>query len=112
MMAWQKAVLYSNRLPQNLGVLGYGYGKLGQTDKALEILEELQLKSRDGYVAAMDIAKVYAGLGDTDRAFTMLEEAYTNRESWIFALKVDPGFDTIRNDPRFQNLLSRIGVEP
>ena len=111
-LTWQKAVLYSNRLPQNLGVLGYGYGKLGQTDKALEILEELQLKSRDGYVAAMDIAKVYAGLGDADRAFTMLEGAYTNREPWIFGLKLDPGFDPIRNDPRFISLLNRIGVKP
>jgi hypothetical protein len=60
----------------------------------------------------MDISKVYAGLGDTDRAFAFLEEAYTNRESWIFGLKLDPGFDTIRDDPRFLNLLSRIGVEP
>jgi len=111
-LAWQKAVQYSNRLPLYLGVLGYGYGKSGQTEKAHKILEELELKSRLGYVAAMDISKVYAGLGDTDKAFAFLEKAFTNRESWIFGLKVDPGFDTIRNDPRFSNLLRRIGVEP
>ncbi len=111
-LAWQNAVQYSNRLPQYLGVLGYGYGKSGQTEKAHKILEELELKSRDGYVAAMDISKVYAGLGDTDRAFAFLEETYTNREPWIFGLKVDAGFDTIRNDPRFHYLLRRIGVEP
>jgi serine/threonine-protein kinase len=111
-LSWQKAVQYSDRLPTFLAVLGYGYGKSGQTDKAHEILKELELKSRNGHVAAMDISKVYAGLGDTDRAFAFLEEAYTNRESWIFGLKLDPGFDTIRDDPRFLNLLSRIDVEP
>jgi TolB-like protein/Tfp pilus assembly protein PilF len=111
-LAWQKAVQYSNRLPMYLGVLGYGYGKSGQTDKAHEILEELELKSRDGYVAGMDISKVYAGLGDTDRAFAILEETFTKREPWIFGIKVSPGFDTIRDDPRFLDLLRRIGVEP
>jgi TolB-like protein/Tfp pilus assembly protein PilF/predicted Ser/Thr protein kinase len=111
-LSWQKAVQYSNRLPTFLAALGYGYGKSGQTDKAHEILEELEWKSRDGHIAAMDISKVYAGLGDSDRAFALLEEAYTNRESWILGLKLDPGFDTIRDDPRFLNLLSRIGVEP
>jgi serine/threonine protein kinase/Tfp pilus assembly protein PilF len=111
-LAWQKAVQYSNRLPQHLGALGYGYGKSGQTDKAHKILEELELKSRHGYVAASDISKIYAGLGDNDRAFAILEKTYTNREPWIFGLKVDPGFDTIRDDPRFSHLLRRIGVEP
>ena len=111
-LAWEKAVQYSDRLPTYLGALGYGYGKSGRTDKAYEILEELELKSRDGYVAAMDISKVYAGLGNTDRAFELLEETYSNRDPWIFGLKVAPGFDTIRDDPRFLDLLRRIGVEP
>ena len=70
------------------------------------------MKSRFGYVAAIDIAKIYAGLGDSDRAFEILEETYKNRDPWIFGLKTAPGFDTIRDDPRFSNLLSRIGVEP
>jgi len=111
-LAWEKAVQYSDRLPTYLGALGYGYGKSGQTDKAYEILEELELKFRDGNVAAMDISKVYAGLGNADRAFELLEETYSNREPWIFGLKIAPGFDTIRDDPRFLDLLRRIGVDP
>jgi len=111
-LAWEKAVQYSDSLPTFLGALGYGYGKSGQTKKAKEILKELELKSRVGYVASMDIAKVYAGLGDNDRAFEILEETFNNREPWIFGLKVAPGFDTIRDDPRFTDLLRRIGVEP
>ncbi len=109
--AWEKAVQYSNRLPMYLGVLGYGYGKSGRTDEAHEILEELELNSRERYVANMDISKVYAGLGMADKAFEILEETYSNKEPWIFGLKVSPGFDTIRNDPRFHNLLRRIGVK-
>jgi TolB-like protein/Tfp pilus assembly protein PilF len=111
-VAWEKAVQYSDSLPTYLGVLGYGYGKSGQTEKAKAILKELELKSRVGYGASMDIAKVYAGLGDNDRAFEILEETFNNREPWIFGLKVAPGFDTIRDDPRFTDLLRRIGVEP
>ena len=53
------------------------------------------------------------GLGEADRAFEQLEIAYSKREPWILALKVGPGFDTIRDDPRFVvDLLRRIGVEP
>ena len=111
-VAWERAVQYSDSLPTYLGALGYGYGKSGQTEKAKEILKVLELKSRVGYVAPMDIAKVYAGLGDNDRAFEILEETFSNREPWIFGLKVAPGFDTIRDDPRFTDLLRRIGVEP
>ena len=111
-VAWEKAVQYSDSLPTYLGALGYGYGKSGQTEKAKEILTVLELNSRVGYGSAMDIAKVYAGLGDNDSAFEVLEETFSNREPWIFGLKVAPGFDTIRDDPRFTDLLRRIGVEP
>ena len=68
--------------------------------------------SAEGYVAELNLARVYAGLGDADRAFEQLEIAYSKREPWILALKVGPGFDTIRDDPRFVDLLRRIGVEP
>ena len=94
--------------------LGYGYGRIGEAGKAREILEGLKsgLGSSEGYVAELNLARVYAGLGDADRAFQQLEIAYSKREPWILALKVGPGFDTIRDDPRFAELLRRIGVEP
>ena len=55
-------------------------------------------ESAEGYVAALNLARVYAGLGDADRAFEQLEIAYSKREPWILALRVSPGFDTIRDD--------------
>ena len=109
---WQKAVNYSNRLSWYLGVLGYGYGRAGITDSAKAVLKEMELKSEDGYVAAMDRAKIFVGLGDENTAFEMLEQVYTGHEPWIYGLKINAGFDPIRNDPRFISLLKRMGVQP
>lgn len=94
--------------------LGYGYGRIGETEKAREVLEGLKAgrNSTEGYVAEINLAQVHAGLGETDEAFEMLEIAVRKREPWILALRVGPGFDTIRDDPRFADLLRRIGVEP
>jgi serine/threonine protein kinase/Tfp pilus assembly protein PilF len=111
-LEWQNAVHYSNRLPMYLGVLGYGYGRVGKIEAAREILKELELKSLDGYVAAMDRAKVFVGLGEINKAFELLEQAYTNHEPWIYGLKLNAGFDPIRDDPRFVSLLIRVGVAP
>ena len=111
-LEWQNAVHYSNRLPMYLGVLGYGYGRIGKTEVAREILRELELKSRDGYVAAMDRAKIFVGIGETEKAFELLEQTYANHEPWIYGLKLNAGFDPIREDPRFVSLLNRIGVAP
>jgi hypothetical protein len=96
------------------GALGYGYGRIGELENAREVLDGLRSGggSAEGYVAELNLARVYAGLGDADRAFEQLEIAYAKREPWILALKVSPGFDTIRDDPRFADLLRRIGVEP
>ena len=110
--AWEDAVRHSRRGQFLLGSLGYGYGRLGQPQKARRVLEELELRLGDGYVSAIDRARVVAGLGDFDQAFNLLEIAYANREPWIFALKIGPGFDTIREDPRFEALLRQIGVTP
>jgi len=102
------------RETQKRGKTNYCYGRVGNVEKAREVLEELRSGggSAEGYVAEQNLARVYAGLGDTDRAFEQLEIAYSKREPWILALKVGPGFDTIREDPRFVDLLRRIGVEP
>ena len=111
--AWEQVLQFVDS-PEFSGPLGYGYGRIGQTEKAREVLEGLKSRrnSAEGYVAELNLARVYAGLGEADRAFEMLEIAVRKREPWILALRVGPGFDTIRDDPRFADLLRRIGVEP
>ncbi len=59
-----------------------------------------------------DIAGLYARLGDRDKAFTWLEKAYEEEEEGLTLLKVEPRFDNLRDDPRFQDLLRRVGLTP
>jgi hypothetical protein len=52
------------------------------------------------------------GLGERNQAIAALEQGYTNRDQWMMYLKVDPGWDELRSDPRFKDLLRRVGLEP
>jgi len=65
-----------------------------------------------GKVGSFSLAKVYARLGDKDRTFEWLEEAYAERSGGIISIRSDPAFDWLHADPRFQSLLSRIGLSP
>jgi tetratricopeptide (TPR) repeat protein len=110
--AWENGALYGQRTGLFVGPLGYGYARLGKVEKARRVLEELESGGENGYVAELNLARVYAGLGQTDEAFEQLEIAFSKREPWILGLRIGPGFDTLRDDPRFADLLRRIGVEP
>ena len=76
------------------------------------MLEELTRPSRYRHVTWTDIAIVHAGLGHSDQAFAALEKAHTHREWRLVRVKVEPMFDPVRSDPRFANLLRRIGLPP
>ena len=64
----------------------------------------------DGVQDWFYIAGVYAQLGDKDNAFLWLERAYENRDFFLTFVKVDPQMDPLRSDPRFKDLLTRIGL--
>jgi hypothetical protein len=57
----------------------------------------------------MVIALAYVGMGNNDHAIAWLEKAYAQRSNGVIALKVDPAYDPLRGDPRFQDLLRRVG---
>jgi eukaryotic-like serine/threonine-protein kinase len=90
--------------------LGFAYSAAGEAAEALKILDELLAQSRQGYVPPYHLAILYAGLGDKDPAFEWLEEAYQKHAVDLFTLKVEPMFDSLRKDPRFSDLLRRIGL--
>ena len=68
--------------------------------------------SKRRYISPYLFAVVYVGLGDKDQAFAWLDKAYQDRSFWLIWLKFEPRFDSVRDDPRFQDLLRRIGLQP
>ncbi|MFQ5777047.1 MAG: protein kinase [Terriglobia bacterium] len=88
--------------------LAYAYAVGGKTRQAFEILDELKEVSRQGRPPSYEIAAVHAALGQKDQAFAWLENAYVERDSWLVFLKVEPMFDPLRGDARFQDLLRRM----
>ena len=69
-------------------------------------------ESKHRYVRPAAFAYLFAGLGEKDQAFSYLEKAYEDRDSILTGLQVDPLFDPLRSDPRFQDLLRRMNFPP
>jgi TolB-like protein/Flp pilus assembly protein TadD len=88
-------------------LMGYAYAAGGKRNEALKIIEEL---SSPHDALAYSIAAVYAALYEIERAFEWLSKAFQTHTFQLVSLKVDPAFDNIRSDPRFQDLLQRIGL--
>lgn len=95
--------------PVTLATVGYVYAKSGDRHKALEILNEFVKRSNQESVPAINFAQIYAGLGDKEQALAWLDKACNERAVWIPFLKVDLKFDALRSDPRFQELLKKVG---
>jgi len=106
---WQK---YQDLTPGAYGLanLIYCYGRAGDRNRALHALDMLQENSRKGFVPAYSFALAYTGLDEKDQAFARLEEALKNRESFLAFLKADPIWGPLNADPRFADLLRRIGL--
>jgi len=86
------------------------HARLGERSQALRILDELKGASKQKYVSAYSFAVIYLGLGEKDQAFAWLEKAYEERSFLLPYLKVDPIWDPLRSDPRFADLLRRMGL--
>jgi len=108
---YQKGISQSERNPSLIAALGHAYAVAGQHDKAQESLTELAKLSKGRYIDPYYFAMVYAGLGDKDQTFAWLEKTFQERSTYLIWLKVEPLFDPMRDDPRFQDLLRRIGLE-
>jgi len=108
---YQKAVDLSQGDTDPTAGLVHAYAAIGQRANAEKILRELLANSKTRYVSPYMIATIYAGLGDKDRAFEFLEKAYNERSSDIpYFIKADLRIDNLRSDPRFADLLRRIGL--
>ena len=73
------------------------------------MLEELLKLSTERYVSPYNIALIYNGLGERDEAFAWLERGYEQRDPKMVFLKVEPKWNNLRDDPRFKDLMQRVG---
>jgi Tfp pilus assembly protein PilF len=110
--AFQRAVTVTQGPPRTLAMAGlaHSYAVSGRKTEARKILAELQSLSEHKYVPATDTALIYAGLGEKDTSFVWLDKAYEEHSFTLSNLKVEPRFDSLRSDPRFADLLRRIGL--
>jgi serine/threonine protein kinase len=97
------------------GLLGYVYARMGETNQARGVLEELQ---RLAYAQPYWVARIYAALGETGDALTWLEKAYEDRSELLVqadigmgGLRMDQAWNGLRGEPRFQELLRKTGMD-
>jgi len=106
----QKAIQLSGGSPTCIANLARAYTASGRKAEAEGLLNDLKKRSTPGYPHASEIAMIYAALGDKDQAMTWLEKGYEERFNPGVLLR--PGFDPLRSDSRFQDLVRRIGLPP
>ena len=90
--------------------IGHVQGVSGRTREALETLAGLEQLAKERYVTPYGVALVHAGLGDTDQALAWLARALGDRSHWLVWLRLDPRLDALRADPRYADLLLRVGL--
>jgi len=103
-----KAVAAENQLVAD--GLGWLYAVAGRRDDALKIAREVEHLSPRTYVDYYQLATIYAGLGEREEAFRLLEKGYQERSVSMLYLRVDPFWENVRSDPRYADLLRRLGL--
>src|SRR5271169_2302012 len=103
-----KAVAPENQLVAD--GLGWVYAVAGRRADALKIAKEVEKLSSRSYVDFYQLATIYAGLGAKDEVFRLLEKGYQQRSAGMLYLLIDPFWDNVRSDPRYTDLLRRVGL--
>jgi DNA-binding winged helix-turn-helix (wHTH) protein/TolB-like protein/tetratricopeptide (TPR) repeat protein len=108
MIEAQKALAF---MPGKSGeaLVGHIYAKTGRRDDALKVIEQFERSSRQNYVDPIYIAGIYSGLQDSDRTLEWLEKGFNERSPALIYVKYDPRYGWLRSNPKFQDLLRRIG---
>jgi Tfp pilus assembly protein PilF len=106
----EKAVSLMNRSPGSIELLATAHARAGHRTEALRLIGELRRRRQTGYLPAGALINPYLALGDYDQAFAWFERAYQEKSIILQFLKVHPFFDPVRGDPRFADLLRRVGL--
>ena len=108
--ALEKAAELRGRSSLSLGSLGYAYAETGRRPEALAIIKELEEKFSRNEGTGRDVAAVYSGLGDKDKAFEWLEKTFERKGDLGFTRWEIP-WESLREDPRYKDLLKRMGLK-
>ena len=106
----EKGVKLSGGSPLMRAALAHTFGVAGRITEARQILDDLTRLAKQRYVAPYFFAGIHIGLGENDRAIEYLEKSYEEHSHWLIYLHIDPSLDGLRDHPRFQELLRRIGL--
>ena len=109
---YQKGKLLTPNSSEILVLRGSTYAEMGKPEQARQCLAELQEMAKDHYVSSASFAIIHASLGELDQAFEWMEKAFQESAPIIRGLKTDPLFDNLRPDPRFADLMRRVGLTP
>jgi TolB-like protein/DNA-binding winged helix-turn-helix (wHTH) protein/Flp pilus assembly protein TadD len=106
----ERALSVTHGSPGVIGVLARAYAQAGRRAEALRLINELNRRGQTGYVPTAPFIQAYVGLGDYDEAFAWFERGYRERSNLLQWIKVEPFPDPVRNDPRFADLIRRVGL--
>lgn len=107
---FEHGIEIGGRVPFTLAGLALGHATNGESEKARALLAELEAQAGTHSVASYYVAQVLAALGDREGAFSALERALDERVHWLAAIRLDPSLDSLRDDPRFDEIVRRVGV--
>jgi Flp pilus assembly protein TadD len=107
----QRAIELSGESPEAIAQLGYGYAISSANEDAYNTIHRLETLSKERFVPSYSFALVYNGLGKTDIALDHLDRAFQAREIQLSFLRVDPRWNNLRNEKRFTELITRMGID-
>jgi serine/threonine-protein kinase len=108
--AFQRAIQISPRSPIMQAALGRTFALSGKRQEALRILEELHQLSEKRYVSPFELASLHFALGQADQGFEWLSKAFQDRCFELISLRVDPRWQSLKGNPQFHRLFSRLGL--
>jgi tetratricopeptide (TPR) repeat protein len=106
----EKGVKLSGGSPLMTAALAQTFANAGKRKNAIRILDDLTKLKKQRYIAPYFIAGIHSGLGEDERAIEYLEKSYEEHSHWLIYLHIDPSMDGLRSNPRFQDLLRRVGL--
>lgn len=109
---FRRAVDLSGNSPREIAALGWGLAKAHKFREARHIAATLEARSHERYVSPESLARLYTGLGETKLAIQRLEQAYRMRVDTLNNIKVEPSYDGLRSDPRFQEIVHKMNFPP